>query len=88
MAQHPVNTPELGAGSTDNLAGDADSSIALASEAQEQAELFQPSPPPNIDTATLPPPPQTIEEIRAALTKREQQISAIPSSGGSSGSVK
>ncbi len=80
MEQYPAIDSEVTTGTRDNSTGETaeatDSSIALA-EGQDQAELFQPSPPPNIDTATLPPPPQTIDEIRAALSKREQQISAI-----------
>lgn len=39
--------------------------------------LFPDAPTANIATDTLPSPPQTLEEMRAALAKREQQISAI-----------
>jgi GAF domain-containing protein len=83
MDQQPASNPGVIAGNEQETIAanktESAPSITIAAEAGllEEEILFKPSPPPNIDTATLPPPPQTIDEIRAALTKREQQISAI-----------
>src|SRR5687768_10881326 len=43
----------------------------------ETEPLFPDAPTANIAADTLPSPPQTIEEMRSALAKREQQIGAI-----------
>jgi putative nucleotidyltransferase with HDIG domain len=51
--------------------------LVQAAAPEADSSLFPEAPAPCIATDTLPPPPQTIEEMSAALAKRERQISAI-----------
>jgi putative nucleotidyltransferase with HDIG domain len=70
-----------------NLAMDAQSltpeqiAEALRLEFLDGESLFPTTPPPDIAFETLPPPPETPEELRTALAKRERQISALQQLG-------